>query len=77
MLHTPTYGRDVAAEGRLIAAFVREPFASDATAVKGAAPFISSPTRVFQQLAAKKNPRVVLENALILRQGMTGREKEK
>ena len=28
-------------------------FASEATAVKGAAPFISSPTRVFQQLCTK------------------------
>lgn len=44
----------MAAEGRLIAAFVRDPFASDATAVKGAAPFISSPARVFQQLGAQK-----------------------
>lgn len=52
MCYTPTY-REMGLWRVFDCALYTGTFASDATAVKGAAPFISSPTRVFQQLCAK------------------------
>lgn len=49
-------------------------FTSDTTAVEWAVPFISSPTRV--PAAPHQKPRAVVENALILQQGMMGGKKK-
>lgn len=72
VLHTPTYRETC---GRcLMCGLYTGTFASDATAVKGAGPFISSHTSV--PAAWRQKSRVVLENPLILQQGMMGRERE-